>query len=122
MMEGGRILHHLRHRLPDARNTIILGGFMAAGTRGRKLQEGATTLRMHGQDVPVRAAIERIPGLSGHADQSDLLRWLQPLPSPKRVFLTHGEPPSSQALAQALRESRNWDVAIPRLGEKVHAL
>ena len=69
MMTAGRILHHLKRRLPDKRNTVVLGGFMAAGTRGRALEEGAKSLRMHGVDVPVRAAIEKVPGLSGHADR-----------------------------------------------------
>jgi metallo-beta-lactamase family protein len=119
MMTGGRILHHLRQRLPDARNTVVLGGFMAAGTRGRLLQDGARTLRMHGRDVPVRAAIDRVSGLSGHADRGELLRWLEPLSKPRRVFLTHGEPPALAALAQTLRDTRGWDVTIPRLDELV---
>lgn len=117
MMTGGRILHHLRQRLPDPRNTILLGGFMAAGTRGRSLQEGAKTLRIHGRDVPVGAAIEQLTGLSGHAGRSELLRWLEPLPPPRCVFLTHGELESSQALAATLRDSRHWEVVIPRLGQ-----
>ena len=90
---------------------------MAVGTRGRLLQDGAETLRMHGEDLPVRAAIETIPGLSGHADRSDLLRWLGPLPDPKRVFLTHGEPDSAAAFAAELTKSRGWDVQIPSMGE-----
>ena len=117
MMIGGRIVHHLKQRLPDARNTMVLGGYMAAGTRGRRLEEGAKWLRMHGQDVPVRAAVEKIPGLSGHADRSDLLRWLRPLPKPKGIFLVHGEPDSSAALGQTLRDERQWTVQLPKLGE-----
>lgn len=119
MMTSGRILHHLRHRLPDRENTVILGGFMAEGTRGRQLEEGAPTIRIHGRDVPVRAAIEKVPGLSGHADRTELLRWLEPLEAPKRVFLTHGEPASAAALADTLREERGWNVHIPPLGESV---
>jgi uncharacterized protein (TIGR00730 family) len=107
MMEGGRILHHLRHRLSDARNTIILGGFMAAGTRGRKLQEGAATLRMHGQDVPVRAAIETIPGLSGHADHGELLRWLQPLRAPNRQPARPWHKRSAKT-ARGMSSCRDW--------------
>src|SRR5690606_3473069 len=99
--------------------TVVLGGFMAEGTRGRSLEEGAPTLRIHGMDVPVRAAIEKVPGLSGHADRSELLRWLEPLPAPKRVFLTHGEPASAAALADTLRDKRGWNVHIPSLGESV---
>jgi metallo-beta-lactamase family protein len=120
MMTAGRILHHLRQRLPDARNTIIIGGYQAPGTRGRLLQDGAKFLRMFGFEVPVRAAIETIPGLSGHADRSDLLRWLDQLPhAPRNTFLTHGEPQSSDALAEELRTTRNWQVHCPALGEKV---
>jgi metallo-beta-lactamase family protein len=90
---------------------------MAEGTRGRLLQDGAKSLRMHGQDVPVRAAIETVPGLSGHADRKELLRWLTPLEAPKRVFLTHGELDSMQAFAAELTASRGWDVHLPALGE-----
>jgi metallo-beta-lactamase family protein len=117
MMTGGRIVHHLKQRLPIARNTIVLGGFQAIGTRGRKLQEGEKWIRMFGQDVAVRAAIESIPGLSGHADRSALLRWLAPLDRPKAAFLVHGEPESAAALAHTLRSERGWKVEIPGLGE-----
>lgn len=117
MMTGGRIVHHLKHRLPDKKTTVVLSGYMAEGTRGRYLEDGGETLRMHGQEIPVRAAIEKIPGLSGHADRSGLLRWLAPLPDPKRVFLTHGEIESSESLAEELRTSRGWNVHIPALGE-----
>jgi metallo-beta-lactamase family protein len=116
MMDAGRIVHHLKYRLPSAMNTVVLGGYMAPGTRGRQLQQGAKYLRMHGQQVPVRAAIERIPGLSGHADRSHLLRWIEPLERPKRTFLVHCEPPAAEALAETLRTHRRWDVVIPEMG------
>jgi metallo-beta-lactamase family protein len=117
MMTGGRILHHLKQRLPSSRHTVVLGGFQAAGTRGRQLQDGADRLRLHGRDVPVRAALESVPGLSGHADRSDLLRWLKPLRQPRAVFLVHGEPESAEALAATLRSERGWTVHLPALGE-----
>lgn len=117
MMTGGRIIHHLKHRLPNPANTVVLGGYMAAGTRGRFLQDGAKYLRMHGQDFPVRAAVEKIPGLSGHADRSGLLRWLTPLAKPKKTFLVHGEPESAESLADSLRSDRDWYVTIPDLGD-----
>jgi metallo-beta-lactamase family protein len=117
MMDAGRIVHHLKYRLPHAANTVVLGGFMAIGTRGRLLQDGAKFLKMHGQQVPVRAAIEKVPGLSGHADRSGLLRWLEPLPRPKQVFLVHGEPSSAEALGRTLRTDRGWNVTIPDLGD-----
>jgi metallo-beta-lactamase family protein len=117
MMTGGRIVHHLKQRLADQRNTVIIGGYQAVGTRGRLLQDGAEFLRMHGEQVPVRAAIETVPGLSGHADRSGLLRWLRQLPPPRRTFLTHGEVDSAESLAAELRASRGWDVHLPALGE-----
>ncbi len=76
------------------------------------------TIRMHGMDVPVHAAIEKVPGLSGHADRTGLLRWLGGLKSdPKRVFLTHGEPDSGEAFAKTLEEQRGWKPIVPDLGE-----
>ena len=119
MMVGGRILHHLKKRLPDRRNTILLGGYMAYGTRGRALQDGAKTLRIHGRDVPVEAAVERISGLSGHADRGELLRWLQPYDDapPRRTFITHGELDSATALRDTLVQSWNTEVIVPKLGE-----
>jgi metallo-beta-lactamase family protein len=119
MMTGGRILHHLRQRLPQERNTIVLGGFMAAGTRGRALQEGAKTLRMFGSDVPVRAAVVEMSGLSGHAGHSELRRWLEPLPPPRQVFLTHGELSSAKSLAEELRRDRGWNTLVPKMGQSV---
>jgi len=119
MMTGGRIVHHLKQRLPDKKTTVVIGGYMAIGTRGRRIQEGAEFIRMHGEEIPVHAAIESVPGLSGHADRTGLLRWLQDLPDPRRVFLTHGEPDSAEALADELSGSRGWNVHVPDLGETV---
>jgi metallo-beta-lactamase family protein len=90
---------------------------MAVGTRGRLIQDGAELIRMHGMEVKVRAAVESIPGLSGHADRTGLLRWSRDLPAPRRTFLTHGEPESADALAETLRTDRGWDVRVPELGE-----
>jgi metallo-beta-lactamase family protein len=120
MMTNGRILHHLRQRLPEEQHTVVLGGFQPEGTRGRQLEEGARYLRIHGRDVPVRAAVVKIPGLSGHADRSELLHWLAPLSPPKQTFLTHGEIASANALASELRAQRDWQVTIPRLGQTVN--
>ncbi len=94
-----------------------LGGYMAEGTRGRDLQNGSPFIRIYGRDIPVRAAVEPISSLSGHADREELLRWLAPLPAPRQVFLTHGELPSANALAEQLRTQRNWSVTIPQLGQ-----
>jgi metallo-beta-lactamase family protein len=119
MMEGGRILFHLRERLPDPANTVVLGGYMAEGTRGRTLQRGAPWVRIHHRDVPVRARIVELSGLSCHAGRSELLRWLGHLAAPREVFLTHGEKPSAEALATVLVSERRWQVRIPKLNETV---
>jgi len=119
MMTGGRILHHLRQRLPEARNTIVLGGFMAAGTRGRALQDGARSLRVFGADVPVRAAVVEMSALSGHADRTELKRWLAPLGTPRQTFITHGELTSAQAFARTLAEERGWNTLVPKMGQRV---
>lgn len=119
MMVGGRILHHLKRRLPNPQDTVVIGGFMAEGTRGRRLVDKARFIRIHGQDVPVKAAIVNMSSLSGHAGRGELLRWLKPLPAPRRVFLTHGEKVNAEALAAELRSTRGWNVTVPRLGESV---
>lgn len=117
MMTGGRILHHLRQRLSDPANTIVLAGYMAEGTRGRDLKEGRAKIRIHGRDFPVRANIVDFPGMSGHADRGELLRWLKDYPAPRQVFITHGEPPSAAAFAELLRTERGWNVTVPKLNE-----
>ena len=121
MMTGGRILHHLKQRLPDARTTVVLGGYQAVGTRGSDLQEGRKSIRIYGQDVPVRAAVAEMSSISGHAGRSELLRWLGSLPSPRRTFITHGELGPATMLADTLRADRGWDVVIPRM-EQTFAL
>ena len=123
MATGGRILHHLKMRLPDSSTTVLLIGFQAVGTRGRLLQEGAKLLRMHGEEVPVRARVETISGLSAHADQGDLLRWLSGFRRPPRqTFLVHGEPGQSAALAQTIAERLKWSVRPAVDGEIVDLL
>ncbi len=105
MATGGRVLHHLKLRLPDARTTVLLVGFQAAGTRGRVLQEGAKTLRVLGAEVSVRARVETLDGLSAHAGQTELLAWLERFERPPRqVHLVHGEPENATALAQIIRQ------------------
>lgn len=114
MAEGGRIVHHLAYKLPDHRTTVLFVGYQAAGTRGRALQDGAKTLRMFGQEVPVRARIETLDGLSAHADRGEMLSWLGASGvRPKRVYLVHGEPDAREALAAKIREERSLDVQCP---------
>lgn len=119
MMNGGRILHHLARRLPDPKTTVLVAGYQAKGTRGRTLVDGAEFLRIHGRDVPVRAAVRRVDALSGHADRHEIDRWLGPLPPPRRTFLVHGEPPAATGMAEFLAARRGWNVHVPRIGEAV---
>ena len=120
MLTGGRIMHHLMQRLPDPRTTVALVGFMAAGTRGRQLAEGAKEISIHKQLFKVNAQVVHLNGLSGHADFYEILHWLEPVVrAPRRVFITHGEPEQSQAMAQHLKKERGWECHIPQLGETV---
>jgi metallo-beta-lactamase family protein len=120
MATGGRVLHHLEQRLPDARNAILLVGYQAEGTRGRSLEDGAKTLRLYGGDVPVAAEIVDMQELSAHAGQSELLRWLSGIPAPpKKVFLTHGEPQAAAALQQKIQENMHWNVEAAQYKQTV---
>ena len=120
MATGGRVLHHLKRCLPDHRNTVLLPGFQAAGTRGRALQNGASTIRIHGQDVPVRARVETIDGLSAHADRTELLRWMRGFRRPPaRIYIVHGEPEGSEALAAAIRSELGWTADVAEDGATV---
>jgi len=120
MMTGGRILHHLVRRLPHHENVILLAGYQAVGTRGRALQEGAKSLRIHGQDVPVKAQHETIEGLSAHADYAELLRWLGTSEKlPRKVFVVHGEPDSATAMAQRIEQKFSIETMIPKMGDRV---
>jgi metallo-beta-lactamase family protein len=113
MATGGRVLHHLKRRLPDPRTTVLLPGFQAADTRGRKLQEGARELRIHGETVPVNATVETIDGLSAHADREEILRWLGGFArAPRRLYVVHGEPPAAAALAAAVRARFGWEAEV----------
>ena len=114
MATGGRVLHHLAQRLPDSRNTILLVGYQAEGTRGRALQDGARFVRLFGQQVPVRAEIATIGQLSAHAGKSELLRWLSGFQAaPKQTFLVHGEPVALNSLRDAVTSQFRWPVTIP---------
>src|SRR5215212_850636 len=121
MMTGGRVLHHARRVLPDERATVLFVGYQAAGTTGRKILEGSRYVRIMKEDVPVRCHVERIGGLSAHADWAEVLRWLEPLEQtpPRRVFTTHGEPESAKAMAAHIRERFGWRVDAPQYGEHV---
>jgi metallo-beta-lactamase family protein len=114
MATGGRVLHHLALHLPDHRNMVILTGHQAEGTRGASLRDGASTVRIHGQDVPVRAEVVSLLSASAHADKDQLLRWLKTMPSaPGQVYVVHGERHSSDALRGAIEHQIGWRAVVP---------
>ncbi|GAC1623048.1 MAG: MBL fold metallo-hydrolase [Candidatus Acidiferrum sp.] len=120
MISGGRVLHHLVQRLPDARNAVILAGFQAEGTRGRALQEGAKSIKIYGEDVPVNAEVVKMGQFSAHAGKSELLRWLSGLQTPpKQTYMIHGEPAAAQALQAAIVEKFAWKATVAKYLETI---
>jgi metallo-beta-lactamase family protein len=120
MATGGRVLHHLRHQLPDRRNTVLLTGFQVPGTRGRSLLEGATSVKIHGRYVPVRAQIADLPEFSAHADSDELIGWLAAAPEPPQaVYVVHGEPDARQALADRISNELGWLAVAPQHLERI---
>ena len=120
MSTGGRVVHHERHYLPDANNTLLLTGYQAVGTPGRLIQEGLKTVRISGEDVVVRAHIVTITGYSGHKDSDGLLEFVESMQDAlKKVFVVMGEPKSAMFLAQKLRDNLGIDARVPEEGESV---
>ena len=120
MATGGRVLHHLKHRLPNADTTVLFAGYQAEGTRGRLLQDGAKEIKLLGEVIPVRAKIKVFDGFSAHADQGEILRWLATFKKPPRItYLVHGEPPAAAALAEVIRERLKWKVEIAKFQQKI---
>lgn len=119
MATGGRVLHHLKHRLPDSRNTVLFVGYQSEGTRGRRLLDGEKELKIHGQMIPVEADIRVVSGFSAHADWTETLRWMEGFESPPRqTLLVHGEPSALQTLKNRV-ESKGWKAAVPQYLERV---
>jgi metallo-beta-lactamase family protein len=114
MATGGRVVHHIKAFAPDHRNSILLAGYQAAGTRGAALLGGAKEIKIHGDYVPVRAEVVSLGSLSAHADRGELLQWIGRLPQPpRRVFVTHGEPVAADSLRQAIEEKHGWPAGVP---------
>ncbi len=120
MMSGGRILHHLRVRAGDPKNTILFTGYQAEGTRGADILKGAKEVKVHGENCVIRAEVDEITGLSAHADRRELLDWARPaLANARRIFVTHGEPHAANALRAAIESERDGEVHVAKLGETV---
>ncbi len=114
MATGGRVLHHLARYLPDPASSVVLVGYQAVGTRGRRLQDGEEEIKIHGQVIPVHARVETIGGLSAHADSGEILRWLGGFKSPPRTtFLIHGEPESTAGLRDKITRELGWNAVVP---------
>ena len=120
MATGGRVLHHLAHRLPDRRNAVVLSGFQAPGTRGDQLASGADAVKMFGRYVPVRAEVLALRCFSVHADEPETLQWLASAPRPPDVVhVVHGEPEASSAMRDAIIRELGWTAVVPFHGERV---
>lgn len=120
MMTGGRILHHMYHRLRNKQDTLMIAGYQAEGTRGRKLVDGERAIQIFGESVPVNCRVENITAFSGHADRDELLAWMGNFNrKPKMTFVVHGENPALGRYAGTIRDTLNWNVIEPQYLESV---
>jgi metallo-beta-lactamase family protein len=118
MCEGGRVLHHLKNNIGDPRNTIMLTGYQAEYTLGRKIEEQRSEVPIFGELMPLRAEVEKLDALSGHADREEMLAWMKPIAGGlKKVFLVHGEPEQQGAFVTAIRERYGIEVIAPGRGQ-----
>lgn len=121
MCTGGRIKHHLCHNITRSESTILFVGYQAANTLGREILDGKKSVRILGETYDVNARIERISGFSAHADQNELIRWLNSVSTkPRKVFVTHGEPDAAQALSEKIREEKGWETIVPNFNQIVN--
>lgn len=120
MATGGRVLHHLKTALPDARFTVLFVGYQAEGTRGRSLVDGAREVKIHGAFVPVNATIAKIDSMSAHADRGEILRWLGGFTeAPAITYLVHGEPAAQASLKSRIEAKLGWTVQVPAYHQSV---
>ncbi|MCK7611801.1 MBL fold metallo-hydrolase RNA specificity domain-containing protein [Roseibium sediminicola] len=120
MATGGRVLHHLKHYATDHRNTILFAGYQAGGTRGAALVAGATSVKIHGSQIPVRAQVGSLQMLSAHADADEIMRWLGNFQAPpKLTFVTHGEPDAADALRHRIESDLHWSCHVPDYREEI---
>ncbi|NQV84068.1 MAG: MBL fold metallo-hydrolase [Rhodospirillales bacterium] len=120
MATGGRVLHHLKHFIGDARNTILFTGYQAAGTRGARLVHGEGEIRIHGRMWPVLAQVEVLHNISAHADYGEILEWLGHFQEPPRkTFITHGEPEAASSLKMKIEDHLGWQAVVPEYLQEV---
>lgn len=120
MATGGRVVHHIKAFAPHKRNTLLFAGFQAGGTRGASITGGAPSVRIHGQEVPIRAEVARLDSLSAHADSGEIMQWLSGFTTaPRTTFITHGEPAAADALRQRIGRELGWACHMPFYLERV---
>jgi metallo-beta-lactamase family protein len=120
MATGGRVLSHLKAALPNPLNTVLFVGYQAEGTRGRRLLEGATAVKIHGEFVPVAAQVAAIHSMSAHADADEIMRWLRGFQAaPSATYLVHGEPAAQAALRARIAAELGWPVHVPAYKDTV---
>lgn len=114
MLEGGRVLHHIRVFAPDPKSTVVFAGYQAAGTRGADMIAGKKEIKAFGETVPVNAEVQVLSNMSAHADYEEILEWLSHFNHhPRKVFITHGEPEAAQALKAKIEEKYRWQCVVP---------
>jgi metallo-beta-lactamase family protein len=117
MATGGRVVHHLANKLPNPKNTVILVGYQAVGSRGRLLEEGVTEIKIHGELIPVRAHISKVESFSVHADSDELIAWLKQAKAPQQAFVVHGEVQGQEHMQGRLTTELGWKATIPKSGQ-----
>ncbi len=119
MCHGGRIMHHLKHRLWNSKNTVIFVGFQVEGTLGRKIIDGDEYVKIYGEDIVVKAQVQTINGFSAHADQDDLIDWISNFSELKNLYLIHGEASKMEPFSKAIKERLNQDAKVMEYGVSV---
>ena len=118
MATGGRVVHHLKRILPDSRNTVLLVGYQAQGSRGRALEDGLPRIKIHGEWVEVKARIAKIESFSVHADSSELIEWLRKCHRPKKIFVIHGEKEAEHSFKEKIHSTLGWNAIVPKINER----
>ncbi|MBU0720341.1 MBL fold metallo-hydrolase [bacterium] len=119
MCNGGRIMHHLKHRLWNPNNTVVFVGFQVNGTLGRRIVDGDNFVKIYGEDIIVKAQVKTINGFSAHGDQNDLMEWMRSFKNMKKIYLIHGEAEKMELFANAIKTSLKHDVSIVEHGIKI---